>query len=193
MSQWLRRGAMVAALALSSPAVMAADATDPLEAQVLTLINAERAALGLDAVLLDLGLDQAAEAHSLDMATNRCFSHDSCNGGLWSTRIKGYYNENTALGEIIAAGYATAESVVAGWMNSPGHKANILDASFKVAGVGLVNGVTGSPYQTYWTVDFGGKTTSQTVVQPVPEPSTWALMLLGLAAVTFATGRRREA
>lgn len=193
MSQWLRSGAMVVALALSSPALMAADATDPLEAQVLTLINAERAALGLNAVLLDLGLDQAAEAHSLDMATNGCFSHDSCNGGLWSTRIQGYYNENTALGEIIAAGYATAESVVAGWMNSPGHKANILDASFKVAGVGLVSGVAGSNYPTYWTVDFGGKTTSRTVVQPVPEASTWALMLLGLAAVTFATGRRREA
>lgn len=113
--------------------------------------------------------------------------------GLWSTRIQGYYNENTALGEIIAAGYATAESVVAGWMNSPGHKANILDASFKVAGVGLVSGVAGSNYPTYWTVDFGGKTTSRTVVQPVPEASTWTLMLLGLAAVTFATGRRREA
>ncbi len=193
MSQWLRSGAMVVALALSSPALMAADATDPLEAQVLTLINAERAALGLNAVLLDLGLDRAAEAHSLDMATNGCFSHDSCNGGLWSTRIQGYYNENTTLGEIIAAGYATAESVVAGWMNSPGHKANILDASFKVAGVGLVSGVAGSNYPTYWTVDFGGKTTSRTVVQPVPEASTWALMLLGLAAVTFATGRRREA
>lgn len=193
MSQWFRSGAMVAALVLSSPAVMAADATDPLEAQVLTLINAERAALGLNALLLDLGLDQAAEAHSLDMATHSCFSHDSCNGTLWSTRIKGYYNENTALGEIIGAGYATAEAVVAGWMNSPGHKANILDASFKVAGVGLVNGVVGSAYQTYWTVDFGGKTTSQTVVQPVPEASSWALMALGLIGVTFATGRRREA
>ena len=193
MSQWFRSGAMVAALVLSSPAVMAADATDPLEAQVLTLINAERAALGLNALLLDLGLDQAAEAHSLDMATHSCFSHDSCNGTLWSTRIKGYYNENTALGEIIGAGYATAEAVVAGWMNSPGHKANILDASFKVAGVGLVNGVVGSAYQTYWTVDFGGKTTSQTVVQPVPEASSWALMALGLIGVTFATGRHREA
>jgi hypothetical protein len=53
--------------------------------------------------------------------------------------------------------------------------------------------VVGSAYQTYWTVDFGGKTTSQTVVQPVPEASSWALMALGLIGVTFATGRRREA
>lgn len=190
-------GAALSALALAAltafaPSVaLAADATDAMEDQVLSLINIERAKAGLGAVLLDLGLDVAAEAHSLDLATNNCFSHDSCNGTNWATRIKGYYTPNTFLGEIIAAGQPDAASVVQAWMNSDGHRANILGANFTVAGVGLVNGLVGSQYRTYWTVDFGGATTSQTVPANIPEPSSWALTLLGLSAI--AAVRRQQA
>lgn len=181
----------LAAVVTCSGQAWAADATDPFEAQVLSLINAERASAGLGELLLDLGLDAAAEAHSLDLATNDCFTHDSCNGTNWATRIKTYYTPNSFLGEIIAAGQPDAASVVDAWMNSDGHRANILGANFKVAGVGLVNGLVGSTYRTYWTVDFGGATTSQTVPSAIPEPSTWALSLLGLVAVGAA--RRRSA
>jgi uncharacterized protein YkwD len=191
----LCRGLLVpmalAAVATWSGQVMAADATDPLEDQVLSLINAERAAAGLDALMLDLGLDAVAEAHSLDLATKNCFTHDSCNGTNWATRIKTSYKPNTFLGEIIAAGQPDAASVVKAWMNSDGHRANILGANFKVAGVGLVNGLAGSTYRTYWTVDFGGATTSQTVTSPIPEPGTWALSLLG--ALALGAVRRRAA
>lgn len=176
-------------LACSGHAV-ASDATDPFEAQVLTLINAERASAGLGALLLDLGLDAAAEAHSLDLATNNCFKHDSCNGTNWATRIKTYYTPNTFLGEIIAAGQPDPSSVVAAWMNSDGHRANILGANFTVAGVGLVNGLVGSSYRTYWTVDFGGATTPQTVPSAIPEPATWALGLMGLAGLAVVCRQR---
>jgi uncharacterized protein YkwD len=179
---------LISAMALAagftcSGQAWAADATDLIEDQVLSLINVERAAAGLDALMLDLGLDAAAEAHSLDLATTNCFSHDSCNGTNWATRIKTSYTPNTFLGEIIAAGQPDAASVVSAWMNSDGHRANILGANFKVAGVGLVNGLAGSTYRTYWTVDFGGATTSQTVTSPIPEPATWALSLLGALAL----------
>jgi uncharacterized protein YkwD len=182
---------VLATLSAWMPAsAFAADATDAFEDQVLILINAERAKAGLRAVLLDLGLDAAAEAHSLDLATNNCFTHDSCNGTNWATRIKGFYTPNTFLGEIIAAGQPDAASVVLAWMNSDGHRANILNNNFTVAGVGLVNGQVGSQYRTYWTVDFGGATTSQTVPAAIPEPSTWALMLLGLGAMAAVRPRR---
>jgi len=173
---------------VASPVAHAADANASFEDAVLGLINAERAATGLHALLLDLGLDAAAEAHSLDMATTPCFQHDSCNGGNWATRVRSHYTANAAIGEIIAAGYTTPEAVVAGWMASPGHRANILDGTYKVAGVSLVTGTLG--YRSYWTVDFGGALTKATVV---PEPATWALMGLGLAGVAAVARRRPSA
>ncbi len=71
-------------------------------------------------------------------------------------------------------------------MNSPGHRANILGDSFKVAGVALA---TGGTYGTYWTVDFGGALTPASV-SPVPEPASYVLMGLGLAALGVVRRRR---
>ena len=141
---------------------------------------------GLVPVVLDLDLDAAAEAHSLDMASTPCFQHASCDGSNWADRVRNYYSVPTSLGEIIAAGYTTPEAVVDGWMNSPGHRANILGDSFKVAGVALA---TGGTYGTYWTVDFGGALTPASV-SPVPEPASYVLMGLGLAALGVVRRRR---
>ncbi|TBO32947.1 CAP domain-containing protein [Aquabacterium lacunae] len=178
---------------VASPVAWASDGTEAFEAKVLELINAQRMLAGLQALWQDTSLQAAADAHSLDMAANNCFSHDSCNGTSFATRVRGYYSANTSLGEIIAAGYATPEAVVAGWMNSPGHRANILGDAYKVAGVGLVNGTANSSYRTYWTVDFGGATTS-TSVQPVlvPEASSWVMMAMGLVGIA-AVRRARSA
>ena len=162
------------------------DANGAIEAEVLRLINVERANVGLSALYLDLGLDAAAEAHSLDMATTPCFQHDSCNGGSWAARVQASYTAQSTIGEIIAGGFQTPADVVAGWMNSPGHKANILNSSFKVAGLAYAPSTVGT-YRTYWTVDFGGAVTSNTVM--VPEPATWALMGLGLVGIA---GLRRS-
>jgi uncharacterized protein YkwD len=63
------------------------------------------------------------------------------------------YTDWSDIGENIAAGYPTPESVVAGWMASPGHRENILSAQFTEIGVGMANG--GGSYGMYWTEEFG--------------------------------------
>jgi uncharacterized protein YkwD len=183
-------GAVALTLAASG-AQAAADLNGSIEQQVLELINVQRANHGLAAVLLDLNLDAAAEAHALDMATTPCFQHESCDGTPTFTRVKAYYTPSTWLGEIIAAGYTTPAAVVDGWMNSPGHRANILDGNFKVAGVAMAYSSVGS-FGSYWVVDFGGQVTSATVPASVPEPSAWALMALGLLSVSGAAARARR-
>jgi uncharacterized protein YkwD len=174
----------VAALTGVSGAAHADEAIDATELAVVKLINAQRAANGLAAVALDDRLTTLAEIHSVDMATHGCFQHDSCDGTSWATRMQSLY-QGASMGEIIAAGYTSAASVVEGWMNSPGHRDQILTAGYLGLGVSLVNG---GQYGTYWTVDFGTlKPVSAT--PPVPEPGTWLLMGLGLAGLHLARKR----
>lgn len=183
----------VLALALSSVfggqamAVVAAPVVtiDAFEADVLSLVNIERAKEGLSALAFDVRLQAAAEAHSLDMATNGCFSHTSCNGTDFATRVYSYY-PRAGIGENIAAGHLTPASVVDAWMKSPGHKANILGGTYKGIGIGYIY-QPGTTYGTYWTQDFGTLT-----ALPVPEPENYAMLLAGLG-VLGAVARRRRA
>lgn len=95
-------------------------------------------------------LANAARAHSKDMSDNNYFSHESQDGRTFADRIRnaGYFPYRT-IGENIAQGYETAESVVEGWINSPGHCSNIMNETFVDLGVGYENG--------YWTQNFGSK------------------------------------
>jgi hypothetical protein len=90
------------------------------------------------------------------MAQQNYFSHTSLDGRSAGTRIsQAGYSWNT-YGENIAAGYTTPEAVVAGWMNSSGHRANILRSSFCDIGVGYAYSASSS-YGRYWTQNFGRK------------------------------------
>lgn len=131
---------------------------DPLIQQVTQLTNQERAKAGLPPLKLNPVLSKVALGHSEDMANNDFFSHTSSSGSSVFDRIKvAGYTYSTAA-ENIAAGQSTPEAVVAAWMNSPGHRANILSPSLTEIGVGfyfLKNDSGQAPYHYYWTQDFG--------------------------------------
>jgi len=98
-------------------------------------------------------LATAARGHAADMATNNYFSHTSQDGRTFDVRIMNAgYVGYSSVGENIAAGQPTPDAVVAGWLTSPGHCANIMNARFKELGVGVGNG---GSYGTYWVQDFG--------------------------------------
>lgn len=125
--------------------------TDPLATEVVRLVTVARAAAGCGPVRVERRLATAARLHSEDMARQSYFSHTSLDGRSPWDRIKAQgYTEGSA--ENIAAGYSTAAAVMDGWMNSPGHRANILDCKNRAIGVGIGRG---GSYGTYWTQDFG--------------------------------------
>lgn len=120
--------------------------------QVLDLVNMERSKKGLSPLTLDASLNAVALAHSKDMANRNYFSHSSPEGKRMSDRLKAAGISYSAAGENIAAGQKTPEQVVKSWMNSEGHRKNILNASFKKMGLGYYK-VQGG-YGTYWTQVF---------------------------------------
>jgi uncharacterized protein YkwD len=121
------------------------------QAKVVAETNKQRAMNGCGAVTVNAKLTKAAQLHSVDQAEHNTMSHDGSNGSTpWDrSKAAGYDN---AIGENVAMGYRDAASVMDGWMNSPGHRANILNCSAKAIGVGLAKASDGSPY---WTQLFG--------------------------------------
>lgn len=117
-----------------------------LSAQVFALVNEERAAAGCPPVRADDRLTAAAQAHSEDMDRNNYMSHTSLDGRTPDDRARehGYHAWS---GENIAKGQRTAAQVMRDWMNSPGHRRNILNCSNRALGVGESNGA--------WTQMFG--------------------------------------
>lgn len=122
--------------------------------EVLRLVNVERASAGCPALSLNEDLGVAAQAHSVDMATNNYFSHTSLDGSDFVVRLRDAGFTGAPGGENIAAGYTTALAVMTGWMHSEGHRENILACEFRTLGVGYATSDS-SEYASYWTQDFG--------------------------------------
>ena len=121
------------------------------ENKVLELVNAERAKNGLSALQMDENVRKVARVKSSDMSQNNYFSHTSPTYGTPFEMLKSYGISYKSAGENIAQGYTSPEAVVNGWMNSSGHRANILNASYTHIGIGYeANG-------NYWTQMFIGK------------------------------------
>ncbi|MEV0675693.1 CAP domain-containing protein [Actinosynnema sp. NPDC050436] len=133
------------------PVAPARSDVEVAEARVFNLTNGERAANGCPALAVDERLDRAARGHSEDMAAQNYFDHRSKDGRTFADRIKAAGHPSPGA-ENIAAGQRTPEEVVKGWMESPGHRANILNCKLTSLGVGMAHG---GSYGTYWTQNFG--------------------------------------
>lgn len=120
------------------------------EEQVVALVNKQRAANGLQPLTLSTSLSNAARAKSQDMHDKHYFAHESPTYGSPFDMLKSFGISYRSAGENIAMGYATPEAVMNAWMNSSGHRANILNASYTQIGVGYV--ADGN----YWTQEFIG-------------------------------------
>ena len=133
-----------------------------VRAAILCLHNRERSARGLPALKENPKLRDAAEAHSRDMVARNFFSHDTPGGGDMVARVlrTGYARGLTgwSIGENIAWGtgtLATATQIQRAWMNSAGHRTNILRRQFREVGIGIALGAPGAADGATYTADFG--------------------------------------
>jgi uncharacterized protein YkwD len=170
---------VLVALLVAAPSAMGARACESANATpasaakrtmvraTLCVLNAERARHGLRPLKLNKRLSRAARRHARDMARRNYFAHDSLGGRTFVDRIRrtGYLRNARSwwVGENLAWGSldrSAPRAITRMWMNSPGHRANILSRSFNEVGIGLAYGapvhVGGAPAATYAT-DFGRK------------------------------------
>lgn len=134
--------------------------------QVVRLTNQVRADNGLAPLVLNGQLASAAQDHSQDMAQEDFFGHTGSDGSSVAERVLEEGYNYTRVGENVAGGQTTPAAVVEAWMNSAGHRANILNGNYQEMGVGyyLLSNDTGNiNYQHYWTQVFGSSpsTTSE--------------------------------
>lgn len=128
--------------------------TSALETAVFNLVNQERTKAGLQPLTMSDKLVSLAEMKAQDMAQKNYFSHTSPTYGSPFEMLQKYGVSYRSAGENIAAGQTTAEAVMQDWMNSSGHRANILNSSYTEIGVGYF---AGGNYRTEWVQLFIGK------------------------------------
>jgi uncharacterized protein YkwD len=134
--------------------------------QVIALTNEHRAAHGCPALVQNEQLAIAAQRHSEDMALSNYMSHTSPTGATFADRISGTGYAWSRAAENIAVGFASPAEVVHAWMNSPGHRANILNCELREVAVGVAHqmddqadvrlddGSVSGPFFYYWTQEF---------------------------------------
>lgn len=146
-------------------------ATDIRLEQLLAATNAKRAEAGLEPVVLNNSLSQAAAAKASDMFSNNYWAHNSPQGKTPWDFIIGAGYKYTLAGENLAKNFQTSEGVVDAWMASPTHKANIVKAGYKEIGFAIVNGVLNGEETTLVVQMFGTSNTSSIAQVPKVEAS----------------------
>jgi uncharacterized protein YkwD len=154
--------ASAATVCSSADVPIAQASTVALANSALCLVNQERTSRGLRPLKLNMRLKKAATAHTRDMVARNYFAHEAPGGADFVDRIRkaGYIARvMPALGEDLAWGsgsLGTPRAIVKGWMDSPGHRANILFPKFREAGVGVAIGDPGAGQEgATYTLDFG--------------------------------------
>ena len=127
---------------------------DSFATKTITLVNKERQTKQVAKLSHDKALSAIAQKKAEDMANNNYFAHQSPTFGSVGQMLDRFKYDWTAYGENIAKGYTTADSVVAGWVNSPGHYKNIMERTFTNIGSGYATDKDGT---TYWVHIFSKK------------------------------------
>ena len=122
-----------------------------IEAQVVKLVNTERASRGLQLLTTATNVSKAARMKAQDMVNKNYFSHTSPTYGSPFNMMENMGISFSAAGENIAEGQKSAQEVMTAWMNSPGHRANILNPSYTVIGVGAAKTAGGT---LSWVQEF---------------------------------------
>jgi len=135
----------------SSPAAGDVRAKVALEAQVVSLVNAERATAGCRSLVVDARLTAAARSHSTDMAARDFLGHTGSDGAEFAARITGAGYKFSIAAENITKGQPTPREAMASWLGSPSHRANIVNCAYRNIGVGVTADKTGT---LLWTQDF---------------------------------------
>jgi len=159
MMQWCKRClAILLILCLTMallPTVIAAESEHTMtaeELEVLRIMNVEREKMDLPPVTSLPELQKATDTRAVELV--ELFSHNRPDGSAWSTVFQEIeLPQYRIAGENIAAGYGNSEAAMVGWMNSDGHRANILSSSYTHAGVGH-HYQAGTTYRNYWTQLF---------------------------------------
>ena len=130
------------------------------ESEILRITNVERQNAGLNPLVVCTRLANSALAHTNRMLEGQFFSHSDPGTGTTSgdrIRSTGYFDSSNGwgYGENIAMGYSSPNATMVGWMNSPGHRANILNPSFTHLGVGVNIGKWDAWYRSVATQNFG--------------------------------------
>lgn len=128
---------------------------DRFFSELMTLTNQARHDHGLPPLTFSYQLGQAAQSYAEDLATQNFFSHTGKDGSTFGSRIGATGYRYSAAGENLAAGHTDALSVFQGWMNSEGHRANILNERFTEVGFGLFDSTGSSDFGLYWVQSFG--------------------------------------
>lgn len=131
--------------------IPAADSLTQIEDEVIRLVNVERSNRGLMQLKKNWQVARVARAKAKDMAVNNYFSHTSPTYGSPFNMMENFGIRFSAAGENIAYGQKTPQAVMTAWMNSAGHRSNILSPSFSEIGVGAYKNSNGT---IYWSQMF---------------------------------------
>jgi hypothetical protein len=179
---WFASVASIAALLLLLPLSAAAMSSSAL----ITLTNQQRVAAGLQSLNVNSELTASATAKAQDMLARNYWAHFAPDGTSPWHFISGSGYSYTHAGENLAMDFATDDAVMTGWMNSPTHRANVLDPDYRDIGIAVVQG-TLLGEQTTLVVAHYGTPTEQTTPAPVPQPSVKAIAPAATVAATSVT------
>lgn len=133
-----------------APTPASPSSASAFQRRVVQLVNIERQKVGHTILTENTTMDKGATTKAADMRDKGYFSHTSPTYGSPFNMMKTFGVRYSAAGENIASGYKTPDAVVKGWMNSPGHRANILSTKYGKIGIGYAKGGKSGAYWVQW-------------------------------------------